>query len=192
MTARAAHSIRSSMAVCCVAFAGACSKHGGSLSPVALESKSAGSAQPSAAALPAASTGSKSAPSVWCAGKWTGTYRAAAHRIDLPTNLGGIPEWKVDDGKAYVGPGTIEIACADDGTVSGSLHGALGEHELRGDADDRALHARLVPLTAGSSAMSGTLTASKTGTDVTGDLSASTADGHVARTATVTLARAEP
>lgn len=126
----------------------------------------------------------------WCAGAWTGTYRAAALRIELPTNRGGIPEWKADDGKSFTGPGTIELTCADDGTVTGAAHGALGEHEIRGDTGDDSLHARLVPKsTTSPPAFSGTVTLSRSGTSVTGDLRASTSDGHVARSAAVTMTR---
>lgn len=172
-----------------MALLGACSKRDRETDARVVASASA-SSSPSAA-KPASSGAPTGSRPVWFAGTWTGTYRAAPHRIDLGTDRGGIPEWKVDDGKAYVGPGAIEIACANDGTVSGSLHGSLGEQELHGESDDQALSARFVPRGAGPMAISGTLTVSRTGSDVTGELSASTADGHIARTASVTLTRAE-
>jgi hypothetical protein len=150
---------------------------------------------PSSATAPSASAAQTAAPTPssaqrsWCAGAWAGTYRAAPHHIELPTNRGGIPEWKADDGKAFVGPGTVELTCAEDGTVTGSLHGALGEHEIRGLSDDASLHARLVPKSTTPPGFSGTVALTRTGTEVTGDLQASTPDGRVARTAAVTLTK---
>lgn len=151
-------------------------------------------APPSASASPASSAQAaapapSAAPTSWCAGAWAGTYRAAPHHIELPTNRGGIPEWKADDGKAFVGPGTIELTCAADGIVTGSLHGALGEQEIRGASDDTSLHARLVPKSATPPGFSGTVALVRAGAEVSGDLQASTADGRVARTAAVTLTR---
>lgn len=153
-------------------------------SPSASVSGAPASAPPPSAVAP---SGDRKA---WCAGAWTGTYRASAIHIELPTSRGGIPEWKADDGKAFTGAGTIELKCADDGTVTGSAHGALGEHEIRGDTGDESLHARLVPTsTAKPPAFSGTLTLTHTDGAVTGDLRASTPDGHVARSAAVTMSR---
>jgi hypothetical protein len=65
----------------------------------------------------------------------------------------------------------------------------LGEQEIRGETDESALHARLVPKAATPPVFSGTVTLSRTGAEVTGDLRASTPDGRVARTAAVTLTR---
>lgn len=144
---------------------------------------------PSGSAAQAAAPAPSSAQKSWCAGAWAGTYRAAPHHIDLPTNRGGIPEWKADDGKAFVGPGTIELTCAEDGTVTGSLHGVLGEHDIRGVSDDASLQARLVPKPTTPPGFSGTVALARTGTEVTGDLQASTPDGRVARTAAVTLTK---
>jgi hypothetical protein len=148
-------------------------------------SGTAPSASAPSAALPLPSASAKS----WCAGTWTGTYKAVANRIDLPTNRGGIPEWKADDTKAFTGPGTIELTCADDGSVTGTAKGALGEQEIRGEAEETSLHARLVPKSAVPPAFSGTVALSHTAAEVMGDLRASTPDGHVARTATVSLTK---
>jgi hypothetical protein len=167
-----------------------CAKHDAS-GARAEASRAASSASAGLTTAPP-SASAPSARSTWFAGEWTGTYRAAAHRIDLPTNRGGIPEWKIDDGKAYVGPGTVEIHCGTDGTVSGKLHGSLGDQDLLGDADDQSLHARILPNGTAPSALAGTLTMTRSGADVAGDLSASTADGRLARTATLNLTRSQP
>jgi hypothetical protein len=145
--------------------------------------------EPSASAATTAAPVASSTQKSWCAGTWAGTYRAAPHRIELPTSRGGIPEWKADDGKAFVGPGTIELTCAEDGTVAGLLHGALGEQEIRGASDEAFLHARLVPKSTTPPGFSGTVALARAGAEVTGDLQASTPDGRVARTAAVTLTK---
>jgi hypothetical protein len=145
------------------------------------------------AAAPSASAAQAGAPvpsrKSWFAGAWTGTYRAAVHHIDLPTNRGGIPEWKVDDGKAFVGAGTLELTCAEDGTVAGSSKGALGEQDIRGEFDEASMHARLVPKSTAPPVFTGTFAVSRAGTEVTGELQASTLDGRIARTAVVSLTR---
>jgi hypothetical protein len=153
--------------------------------PVATASAGAPSASAAQAGAPVPSAARKS----WFAGAWTGTYRAAAHHIDLPTNRGGIPEWKADDGKAFVGAGSLELTCAEDGTVTGSSKGALGEQDIRGEFDEASVHARLVPKSTVPPVFTGTFAVSRAGTEVTGELQASTADGRIARTAVVSLTR---
>jgi hypothetical protein len=140
-------------------------------------------------APPPSASSPVAAETSWCSGSWTGTYKSAAKRMDLPTERGGIPDWKVDDGKAFVGPGTLELVCAGDGTVTGQVRGVLGEQDLRGTASGDAIFARLVPRGAAAPNFSGTLTFARKGSDVAGDLQASSADGHVLRTATVTLTK---
>lgn len=148
-------------------------------------------AAPSAEAPPASARAAvpAAAPSSWFAGTWTGTYKASAHRIDLPTERGGIPDWKTDDGKAFVGTGTLELTCSEDGIVSGSARGVLGEQDVTGEAAGDSLQARLVPRAAGRTAFAGTFSVSRAGADGTGDLRASSSDGRVARTASVVLTR---
>jgi hypothetical protein len=128
-------------------------------------------------------------PSAWFTGSWAGSYQATAHRIVLPTDHGGIPDWKADDGKAFVGSGTLELACGADGTVSGSARGPLGEQDVRGESTGDSLQARLVPRSGAQTAFAGTLTASRSGSDVTGDLRAASTDGRIARTGSVTLTK---
>ena len=168
-----------------------CAKHDRD-APTPREVASTNRGTASAEATPSSSSAPPPGPRAsWFAGEWTGSYQAAAHLIDLPPARGGIPDWKADDGKSFVGPGTLELACADDGTVSGLLHGALGEQEIRGESDDQWLHARLVPRGSRPS-LAGTLTLSRADGDIKGDLSASSADGHLVRTATVTISRHSP
>jgi hypothetical protein len=184
---RRRHSATALIAAACVAVASSSCSRKENPTPQAIAPPSA--VAPSASAAQAAALASSAAQKSWCAGAWAGTYRAAAHRIELPTNRGGIPEWKADDGKAFVGPGTIELTCAEDGTVTGSTQGALGEHEIRGASDETSLHARFVPKSTTPPGLSGTVALTRAGAEVTGDLQASTPDGRVARTATVTLSK---
>lgn len=164
----------------------ACNRNNASAMKGRGEPSASGSVGGPAAPVPSAAPSHRAA--AWFSGTWRGSYATVLHRMDLPTNHGGIPEWKADDGKAYVGPGSIDLGCTEDGTVTGSLHGALGEQELRGEADDQTLRARILPKSTPSFA--GTLQVSRADAGAAGELHASTPDGHVARRGTVSLARA--
>ncbi len=141
------------------------------------------------AATPAPSASAAPVRDTWYAGTWSGTYETASHRIDLPPVQGGLPEWKVDD-KRGVGKGTLSVTASADGTAAGSTDGVLGKHDVRGAFDGEEFTARFVP--DDTKGFAATLVAHRDGARVAGMLEAGSADGHLARSGTFTLAKAAP
>jgi hypothetical protein len=145
----------------------------------------AASEAPKVAAPP--STAAKPAPA-WYEGSWQGSFQAELFRVELPA--GAVKEWKQDDGKRMSGPGTLELAIAADGAVSGSAKGALGELAVTGHAEgDR------VALSLDSTAADGFhgfVLAAQTPQGMHGALSASSGDSLTVRKAEVSLTRAAP
>ena len=141
-------------------------------------------ASASAAAAPASA--SAAAPMPWFFGHWQGSYNAELHRIELAA--GGVKEWKQDDGTQAAGPGTLSLEAKQDGSVSGSASGPLGEQTLLGHIEgDR------VALTLTSSAENGfrgVIVVAQVGSDIQGALNASTGDSLSVRRASVTLSKA--
>jgi hypothetical protein len=135
------------------------------------------------AAPPAPPTGSAAG------GSWSGSYDSVAHRLELPPKLGGLPVWKIDDGKRGAGHGKIMITVQADGTVSGTATGPLGDEAVRGAIEGGAFSARLVPSSTDLPGYSGTLVGHRDGDHLTGTLAAASSDGVVAREGTLTLAR---
>lgn len=146
-------------------------------------------AAPGAAVSASAGTATRDA---WYAGAWTGTYQSAPHHIELPPKQGGLPEWKVDDPKRGVGNGTLTLTAQADGTVVGSSTGALGEHVVRGAFDGDAFTAQLVPKATDGSGFAGTVVGHRDEDRIVGTLQASSTDGRLARSGTVTLTKAAP
>jgi hypothetical protein len=157
---------------------------------VAASAATPGAAAPSAA--PAAAPSAVVARDAWYAGAWTGTYQSTPYHIDLPPKQGGLPEWKVDDPKRAVGRGTLTLTAQPDGTVVGAGTGALGEHTVRGAFDGDALAAELVPKATDGTGFAGTFVAHRDKEQIVGTLQASSTDGHLARTGTLTLTRSTP
>ena len=144
----------------------------------------ASSAQPSAAvAVPVAAAPAKP----WFEGSWQGAFQAELFRVELP--VGGVKEWKQDDGKQASGEGKLSLEAAADGGVTGTAIGALGELSVAGRIDgDRAA---LTLTSARPDGFHGVILASQTPDGLKGTLSASSADSLQVRQASVTLTRAE-
>ena len=147
----------------------------------------AGSAQAHASvAAPAASA--QAPPKAWFEGAWLGAFQAELRRIELP--IGGVKEWKLDDGKPASGPGKLSLQAAPDGSVTGSASGALGELSVAGHVDgDRAA---LTLSSARPDGFHGLILAIQTPEGMQGTLSASSADSLQVRQAAVTLTRPAP
>ena len=158
--------------------AGAC-QQAPKIDPVAV-----GSAQPSASVAAAAAV---AAPSkAWFEGAWQGVFLAELFRIEVP--VGGVKEWKQDDGKAASGEGKLSLQATPDGSVTGTANGALGELLIAGHCDgDRAA---LTLSSAKPDGFHGVILAVQTPEGMKGTLSASSADSLQARKADVTLTRA--
>ncbi len=150
------------------------------------DSASVASAAPLASAA-AAPTASAAGAGAWFVGAWHGAFQAELFRLEVP--IGGVKEWKADDGKLASGEGKLALQVAADGCVTGTASGALGELSVVGHVDgDRAT------LTLASSqpdGFHGVILASQTSAGMSGTLSASTGDSLRARQAKVTLARAD-
>src|SRR5688500_7767279 len=86
-----------------------------------------------AAAAPAAAS-AKPAPAK-IAGEWTGTYDARHYLIEMSKKEGAVKEWQADKGEANSGKGELTLRIAEDGSVSGSSTGALGELVITGEFD---------------------------------------------------------
>jgi hypothetical protein len=144
----------------------------------------AGSAQPSASvAAPIAAAPAKP----WFEGSWQGTFQAELNRLEPA--VGGVKEWKQDDGKKSSGEGKLSLAAGPDGDVTGSANGALGELKVTGRIDgDRAA---LTLTSAQADGFHGVILASQTPVGLKGTLNASSADSLQVRRADVTLTRVE-
>jgi hypothetical protein len=150
------------------------------------------SSEPAPAAAPSASAAaSAAAPAApakaWYEGAWQGAYQAELFRVEVP--VGGVKEWKQDDGKRASGPGQLSLQVSADGSVTGTATGPLGELGVAGRVDgDRAA---LTLSSATADGFHGVVLASRTPSGMQGTLSASSADSLQVRSASVTLARAD-
>jgi hypothetical protein len=144
----------------------------------------AGSAQPSASvAAPVAAAPAKA----WFEGSWQGTFQAELNRLEPA--VGGVKEWKQDDGKKSSGEGKLLLAAGPGGDVTGSANGALGELKITGRMDgDRAA---LTLTSAQADGFHGVILATQTPAGLKGTLNASSADSLQVRRADVTLTRVE-
>ncbi len=139
------------------------------------------SAAPSVAApaAPAAAT-------AWFVGAWQGAFQAELFRVEVP--VGGVKEWKADNGKQASGEGKLSLQAAADGSVIGTASGALGELVVVGQVDgDRAT---LTLASAQPNGFHGVVLAAESAEGMAGTLRASTGDSLQVRQAKVTLARA--
>jgi hypothetical protein len=124
----------------------------------------------------------------WFEGAWQGAFQAELFRIELP--VGGVKEWKQDDGKQASGEGKLSLQAAADGSVTGTATGALGNLAVAGRVDgDRAA---LTFASADASGFHGVILASQAPEGMKGTLSASSGDSLQVRQANVTLTRATP
>jgi hypothetical protein len=124
----------------------------------------------------------------WFEGAWQGAFQAELFRIELP--VGGVKEWKQDDGKQASGEGKLSLQAAADGSVTGTATGALGNLAVAGRVDgDRAA---LTLASADAGGFHGVILASQAPEGMKGTLSASSADSLQVRQANVTLTRAAP
>ncbi len=141
-------------------------------------------AAPSASAAPAPPP----APKAWFEGSWQGAYQAELHRIELP--VGGVKEWKKDDGSAASGAGTLSLSATADGDVTGSAKGPLGEQRVSGRVEGDTLALSLIP--SADDGFRGTILAAKAPEGIKGTLQASSGDSLTVRKASVTLSKAAP
>jgi hypothetical protein len=130
-------------------------------------------------------------PKPWYQGKWSGKYTAALQPIEpLP---GTVREWKLDDGGAASGSGTLELELDERGVASGKAQGPLGALAVNGNVDEETVRLTLEPgAPAGDKDFRGVLVARREGAVLRGTLRASSGDSLTVRVAEVELARVEP
>ena len=140
----------------------------------------------SAAATPSVASSVGAAPkAAWYVGGWQGTYKAELFRIELP--VGGVKEWKKDDGAQASGDGKLTLEASPDGSVSGNASGPLGEHSVTGQIEGDRAALELTPKEAGG--YRGVILAVQEAEGLRGKLNASTGDSLSVRQASVVLAR---
>ena len=123
----------------------------------------------------------------WFEGSWQGAFQAELNRLEVP--VGGVKEWKQDDGKKSSGEGKLSFEAGPDGGVTGTATGALGDLTVAGRIDgDRAA---LTLTSAQADGFHGVILASQTAEGLQGRLNASSADSLQVRQASVTLTRAK-
>lgn len=122
------------------------------------------------------------------AGTWRASFEATRGEVSLAKDH-PWPAWKKDAG-TRLGKGNIELVVAADGSVTGTIGGALGELDLRGRLEDGTLRAGVTPKEPDEpDAMRGTLVGTAAGAKLDATLRASSGDGLVVRTAKLGLAK---
>ena len=121
-------------------------------------------------------------------GKWEGSFDVKPHKVELAEKAANEKAWAKDDGTQKAGKGTLSLVIAADGSATGTASGALGDVEVGGAAEKDLVTLRLVAKdTADPLAMTGVLVLRPTGSDLGGELHASSGDSYVVREASVTL-----
>jgi hypothetical protein len=156
----------------------------------------AASASTAAVVLAASVVAPANAPNgsgAWYVGTWKGNFAAARRASTTTAKEGGPGAWEKDDGQKLSGPGTLEVIVGNDGRVSGTLKGALGDLGLRGQIDGEELRANLVANSADPTAIhNGTLVLAHDSGALKGRLAAGSGDALAMRQADVTLKKAAP
>jgi hypothetical protein len=163
--------------------------------PLVAACQKAGTEQSSPAASAAAATSLSAplvsapapAPKAWFEGAWQGGFQAELLRIELA--LGGVKEWKQDDGTKASGAGTLALDVSADGIATGHATGALGELSIVGRVEGDRAGLRLASPEADG--FHGVILAAQTTEGMKGTLNASSGDSLQVRQAAVTLTRSK-
>ena len=167
------------VALCTLSFVG-CKE-----SPPAPAVTSAAPLTPPPAIAPSASAVPSGSP---LAGKWEGTFDVKPHKVELAEKAANEKAWAKDDGTQKAGKGTLSLMIAADGGATGTANGALGDADVGGAAEKDLVTLRLVAKdTTDPLAMTGVLVLHPVGSDLSGELHASSGDSYVVREANVTL-----
>ncbi len=128
----------------------------------------------------------------WFVGSWSGQYQAERLNPLEGKNYGQQMAWIRDQGKRFVGPGTLTLTIDAQGLVEGTASGALGEATLRGRIDEQNVALTLRPKQDAPEAFSGTLTGTKPGAELQLTLRAASGDGKWIRGGSATLTQDSP
>ncbi len=125
------------------------------------------------------------------AGTYEGAYKAKVGSVNEVKEKEGKPKaWSTDPGTEAVGDGTLSLVVTGRRAVKGQAKGALGEQELNGELEGKALRARVDPSDPNApAAMTGILTGTFEGSGFKGVLRVAGRNGNVVREAAVTLTR---
>jgi hypothetical protein len=116
-------------------------------------------------------------------GTLSGDYDSKASTVVVPN-----AKWKGDDdGKFGLGTGTMTLTLAADGSVTGTLSGALGDALLFGHADGATITGTMIPKTPGADSFYGTFVAEKKDNTAKGKLMASRSNAGALREADFSL-----
>jgi len=146
----------------------------------ALSATAMGSNLPTAAAAPE--------PGRTATGLYEGRFMAQLRKSTTTTKQGAPSGWEKDDNKKFTGESTLSLSVAPDGTVQGTLKGALGEQTLRGKLQGDELRAAIVPTGSDSSLIqNGFVALKREGDSFKGNLSCASGDALILREASVEL-----
>jgi hypothetical protein len=121
------------------------------------------------------------------AGVWEGRYEAKKGSVTLPPKVKdkGIA---ADDGKAAVGPGSIELTVLPSGEIRGKVTGALGAGSITGKVDGEVVRAMVRPDDPfAANAMTGVVVGERKGEAIACEMHVAGPDGTVIREAKVEL-----
>ncbi|MGC4069626.1 MAG: hypothetical protein QM784_34210 [Polyangiaceae bacterium] len=157
-------------------------------------SKSVEPAPSASAALPAsrasanAEAVARATPSDSLAGHYEGTAVVSVGKSTTTKKEGAPSNWEQDEGKRFTGECRISITIAPNGTVDGTLKGALGDHELRGAIAGDDVRAVLVPTNGEvTSIQNGYLSLARSNAGLKGKLTAASGDSLHLRVAELDL-----
>ncbi len=187
--ARLAPSVLSVSVAFFLAFTVGCGKGDDKPSAASAAASASAAPAPSASAVPATS-GSSAAKPAAAGASYAGDFESKAGTLYLPESKEFQGVKKVDfESKAALGAGKIELAVDAQGTVSGTVSGALGDLMIAGRSEAGRVTATLKPTT-GTDGFYGTLLAEPSPSgELVGTLSASGARSNVLREAELKLAK---
>jgi hypothetical protein len=152
-------------------------------------SSTAPSSAPSAAAASSASASEAGAPSANAAG--TASSFSGKYTTEAVTAI-AVPEgtkWKGEEGTEGTGEGTLTLASAADGRVTGTVEGPLGPALVEGLLEGDSLTATFRRKDPTDGGFYGTILGKVTGDKVEGSIAASRANAGLVRTGKLTLSK---
>lgn len=144
---------------------------------------------PTASSAPPVPTASSAPRRDTPEGAWEGRYDAKKGTVTLPPKVKD-KQIDADTGKAWTGPGTIELTVKPEGDVRGVGRGSLGKWTISGRVEKGLLRAALWPEDPRApDAMTGVLTGTFEDDAIHAELRVAGPDGTVVRESAVELER---
>lgn len=157
-------------------------------SPTMPASSASVAAAPGAPALAAPAVPASSKTNSSKTTSLAGTFQAVLRKSTTGKKEGAPSGWEKDDGKRFTGAGSVQLSIAPDGTVTGTLKGALGEPRLSGRLEGDELRAALLPSgTDVTQIQNGVLSLKREGDSWKGQLSCASGDALLLREAQLEL-----